>query len=148
MIRPMANNGEADAVGGGLSGFGEPSAFMRTVGLHLGQVGGDRVTGWIELGPAHHQPFGIVHGGVYAAAVEESASVGATVAVRGEGLQAVGVSNTTNFIRPLSTARVNVVAVPLHQGRTQQLWEVRITKDDDGKLVALGQVRLQNIPLP
>jgi acyl-coenzyme A thioesterase PaaI-like protein len=37
-----------------------------------------------------------------------------------------------------------VTAAPLQQGRTQQLWEVRIT-DDNGRLVALGSLRLQNV---
>jgi 1,4-dihydroxy-2-naphthoyl-CoA hydrolase len=127
-------------------GFGEPSAFMRATGLHLSEVGGAKVNGFIDVGPEHHQPTGIVHGGVYATAVEEAASFGATLAVRPLGQQAVGVANTTNFIRPISTGRVLVEALPLHQGRTQQLWEVRITRQEDGKLVAIGQVRLQNIP--
>jgi 1,4-dihydroxy-2-naphthoyl-CoA hydrolase len=37
------------------------------------------------------------------------------------------------------------VATPIHRGRTQQLWQVTIVRDDDGALVARGQVRLQNI---
>jgi uncharacterized protein (TIGR00369 family) len=127
-------------------GFGEPSAFMRATGLQLSEVGPEKVTGWIDIGPDHHQPTGIVHGGVYATAVEEAASFGATLAVHPLGLQAVGVANTTNFIRPISSGRVNVEAIPIHQGRTQQLWEVRITREEDGKPVAIGQVRLQNIP--
>jgi acyl-coenzyme A thioesterase PaaI-like protein len=39
---------------------------------------------------------------------------------------------------------VDVDARPVHRGRTQQLWEVTV-KDDSGKLVAQGQVRLANI---
>jgi uncharacterized protein (TIGR00369 family) len=136
---------DADAVRNSL-GFGEPSAFMRASGLQLIEVGPEKVTGWIDLGPEHHQPTGIVHGGVYATAVEEAASFGATLAVHPLGQQAVGVANTTNFIRPISSGRVNVEALPLHQGRTQQLWEVRITRGEDGKPVAIGHVRLQNIP--
>ena len=144
----MGNETEPDDARADLQGFGEPTPFMRATGLHLSEIGADRVTGFIDLGPDQHQPFGIVHGGVYAAAVEEAASFGASVSVRASGQQAVGVSNTTNFIRPMSAGRVTVEALPLHQGRTQQLWEVRITRVEDGKPVALGQGRLQNIPLP
>ncbi|HUZ09316.1 MAG TPA: PaaI family thioesterase [Acidimicrobiales bacterium] len=143
----MANQESPEDARSGPDGFGEPTPFMRATGLHLNEIGAERVTGWIDLGPDQHQVFGIVHGGVYAAVVEESASFGAGLAVRAAGQQAVGVSNTTNFIRPMSTGRVMVEAVPLHQGRTQQLWEVRITRAEDGKPVALGQVRLQNIVL-
>ncbi len=120
------------------------SAFMRAIGLHLDEVTGSRVSGSIDLGPDHHQPYGIVHGGVYAAAVESAASLGAVAAVWDDGRVAVGVSNTTNFLRSMTTGRVDVVAEPLQQTRNQQLWEVRIT-DDEGRLVATGQVRLQNV---
>jgi 1,4-dihydroxy-2-naphthoyl-CoA hydrolase len=120
------------------------SAFMAAAGLHLEETGPRKVTGWIELGPEHHQPFGVVHGGVYAAAIETAASVGATLAAQENGMVAVGANNNTNFLRSMTAGRVRVVAEPIQQGRTQQLWEVRLT-DSDGRLVAVGQVRLQNI---
>lgn len=96
------------------------------------------------LGPEHHQPWGLVHGGVYAAAVETAASVGASLAASEHGLVAVGINNNTNFLRSKSEGRVDVVAEPLQQGRTQQLWEVRIA-DEHMRLVAVGQVRLHNV---
>ena len=64
------------------------------------------------------------------------------------GQYAVGTSNTTDFLRPVSVGTVEVVAEPIFQGRTQQLWQVAITRVEDGKLVAKGQLRLQNVPLP
>ena len=120
------------------------SAFVRAAGLHLTHVAADRVEGYIDLGPEHHQPYGIVHGGVYASAVETSASVGATVAALARGQIAVGVHNSTDFIRSTTTGRVLVAARPIQQGRTQQLWEVAIT-DTEGRLVARGSLRLANV---
>lgn len=121
------------------------SSFMQAAGLHLDRVGPDEVLGWIELGPDQHQPHGLVHGGVYATAVETAASVGAAAEAQKHGLVAVGVNNTTNFLRSMTSGRVQVSARPLHRGRSQQLWEVRITDNED-RLVAIGQVRLQNVP--
>jgi len=120
------------------------SAFMEAAGLALDETGPTHVTGTIELGPEHHQPWGLVHGGVYLSAVESAASVGASKAAAEKGLVAVGVNNNTHFLRSMSAGRVTVDARPISQGRTQQLWEVRI-KDGDDRLVAIGQVRLQNI---
>jgi acyl-coenzyme A thioesterase PaaI-like protein len=60
----------------------------------------------------------------------------------------VGVTNTTNFIRSVSSGRILVEATPIQQGRTQQFWEVRMTRDTDGALVALGHLRLQNLVPP
>jgi len=120
---------------------------MRAAGLHLTEVGGNRVTGWIDLHSEHHTPWGVVHGGALSTAVETAASIGASAAVRERGEFAVGVHNATDFLRPMTHGRVEVVAAPLFQGRTQQLWEVVITRADDGRTVARGQLRLQNVPL-
>src|SRR5688500_13041670 len=119
-----------------------PSAFIRAAGLEFDEVTATRVTGWIDLGPEHHQPWGIVHGGVYTTAIESAASGGASVAVQAPGLVAVGVNNNANFVRAMSEGRVSIDAQPVQQGRTQQLWDVRVT-DDQNRLVATGQVRLQ-----
>jgi 1,4-dihydroxy-2-naphthoyl-CoA hydrolase len=121
--------------------------FLQLVGLRLEEVDGKRVRGTIELGERQHTPWGLVHGGVYTTAIETAASIGASLAVRDQGMFAVGVTNTTDFVRPMRTGRVDVVAEPLTQGRTQQLWQVDIVRHDDGKRVAHGKVRLQNVPL-
>jgi 1,4-dihydroxy-2-naphthoyl-CoA hydrolase len=122
----------------------DASAFLQAAGLVFDEISGSRVTGHLELGAGHHTPWGIVHGGVYTTAVESAASVGASTAVRDQGQVAVGLTNTTHFLRPVTAGRVSVEAVPLSQGRTQQLWRVDIT-DGAGKLVAHGEVRLQNV---
>jgi 1,4-dihydroxy-2-naphthoyl-CoA hydrolase len=122
--------------------------FRRTADFKLQELSGTRVRATLSLNEAHHQPFGIVHGGIYATAVEGLASAGACAAVADRGMYAVGTSNTTDFLRPVSVATVEVIAEPIFQGRTQQLWEVAIRRLDDGKLVAKGQLRLQNVPLP
>jgi 1,4-dihydroxy-2-naphthoyl-CoA hydrolase len=124
-----------------------PAAFLHGAGLHLEEVSAGRVTGWIDLGPDHHTPWGIVHGGVYATAVETAASVGASMVAGEYGQIAVGVSNTTNFLRPMVEGRVTVTATPIQTGRTQQLWQVDIV-NTDGKLVAIGHLRLQNVDPP
>ncbi len=56
------------------------SAFMRGAGLIVTEVTGTSVVGHIDLTREHHTPWGIVHGGVYATAIESAASIGATAA--------------------------------------------------------------------
>jgi uncharacterized protein (TIGR00369 family) len=124
------------------------SPFVAATGFEPAEMTGTRVTGTAELGPDQHTPWGVVHGGVYCAIIESAASIGASVAVRDRGQFAVGVSNSTDFLRPVSASRVDVLAEPIQQGRTLQLWLVTLTRADDGKVVARGQVRLQNVPLP
>lgn len=124
------------------------SEFVRVAGLDFEEIDGKGVRGWIELDERHHTPWGVVHGGVYATAVESAASVGASAAVKERGQFAVGVSNSTEFLRPMKEGRVDVIAEPVMQGRSQQLWQVIISRSEDGKEVARGQLRLQNVPLP
>jgi 1,4-dihydroxy-2-naphthoyl-CoA hydrolase len=124
------------------------SAFVVATGFEPVETSGTRVTGHAELGADQHTPWGVVHGGVYCAIVESAASIGASAAVLDRGQFAVGVHNNTDFLRPLTTGRLDVVAEPVQQGRTLQLWQVLLTRADDGKLVARGQVRLQNVPIP
>ena len=124
------------------------SRFLSALGMTFETVGPGRVVAWMELGPDQHTPWGVVHGGAYTTAIESAASVGASAAVLERGQFAVGVNNTTDFLRPLVRGRVQVIAEPIFQGASQQLWEVRVTRAEDGKLLARGQVRLQNVELP
>jgi uncharacterized protein (TIGR00369 family) len=124
------------------------SGFVGAMGFLTAEVSGTKVTGTAELGPEHHTPWGVVHGGVYCAIVESAASIGASTAVREHGQFSVGVNNSTDFVRSMTAGRIDVVAEPVQQGRTQQLWQVTLTRAEDGKLVAQGRVRLQNVPLP
>ena len=123
---------------------GEAGVFLRELGLELDEVSGSRVTAHLELAPRHHTPWGIVHGGVYTTVVESVASIGASMHVRDKGQVAVGLTNTTHFLRPVTAGRAHIVAVPLSQGRTQQLWQVDIT-DGLGKLIEKGELRVQNV---
>jgi 1,4-dihydroxy-2-naphthoyl-CoA hydrolase len=119
-------------------------AFLRVAGLIFDEITATRVSGHLDLSPDHQTPWGIVHGGVYTTAVESAASVGASTAVRDRGQVAVGLTNTTHFLRSVTEGRVTVKASALSQGRTQQLWRVDIT-DATGRLIAHGEVRLQNV---
>jgi 1,4-dihydroxy-2-naphthoyl-CoA hydrolase len=124
------------------------SAFVAASGLEVTEVSGTRVAGLVDLGPEQHTPWGVVHGGVYCTVIESAASIGASAAVAERGQFAVGVNNSTDFLRPMTAGRLDVLAEPIQQGRTLQLWLVTLTRADDGKTVARGQVRLQNVPLP
>jgi uncharacterized protein (TIGR00369 family) len=123
----------------------EASELMRLLEIEFNEIGPTRVTGSVAADARHHQPWGLIHGGLHTAVIETFATTGAFQAVRDRGQHAVGVTNITDFLRPHRTGRLRVVATTLYQGRTQQLWQVEISRPDDGKLVARGQVRLQNV---
>ena len=121
----------------------EPVGFDTALGFTMTEATGDAVRGTIDVTPQQHQPYGIVHGGVFCSVVETAASVGGAMWFGDKG-HVVGVSNTTNFLRAVREGQLRVEATPLHRGRTQQLWQVFIHNKDD-KLVAKGEVRLANV---
>jgi 1,4-dihydroxy-2-naphthoyl-CoA hydrolase len=112
------------------------------LGMRLEHVDAERVVVSLPVRPELHQPFGIVHGGVYCSMVETAVSYGAAVAAGGDLV--VGVSNHTDFLRATREGVLRGEARRVHLGRTMQLWEVAITDDED-RLVAHGKVRLMRL---
>ena len=117
------------------------------LGFELLEVGPELATGRAEVGPSHMQPFGLVHGGVYAAMAESLASVATYMAVKDAGNIAVGLSNNTSFMRPITSGYINGEARPRHSGRTTWVWDVDMT-DDGGKLCATSRVTIAVRPAP
>ena len=66
-----------------------PSAFMALLDIRFDERTPTRVRGSIAADERHHQPWGIVHGGLYTTAIETFATTGAFEAVKDQGLQAV-----------------------------------------------------------
>ena len=124
------------------------SELLTLIDVRVDHADATRVAGSIAADERHHQPWGIVHGGLYTAAIESFATLGAYEAVKDRGQQAVGVTNVTDFLRPHRSGRLDVFATPIQQGRTQQLWLVIITRENDGKELARGQLRLHNVAPP
>jgi 1,4-dihydroxy-2-naphthoyl-CoA hydrolase len=131
--------------GDDLAGFDTARFDTDALGLLVDELSLERVRGHLECDGRHHQPYGIVHGGVWCAVVESLASIGAAMQVASSGKVVVGVANSTDFLRAHRVGRVDAEARPVHVGRTQQLWQVVLTRAEDGKVVARGQVRLQNV---
>jgi 1,4-dihydroxy-2-naphthoyl-CoA hydrolase len=113
----------------------------RAIGLRYLEATRDRVVAEYEVTPSHHQPYGIVHGGVHCSVVESLCSTGAGLDAAARGLLVVGVENHTSFLRAIRHGVVRVTATPLTRGRRTQVWQAEI-HDADGRLAATGRVRL------
>ena len=115
--------------------------FEVAMGLLFTKVTPDEVACTVPVGPHLTQPYGLVHGGVYASIVETLASAAAALTAIPRGQTTVGLENTTSFLNAVRAGTLHGVASPLHRGRRSQVWEVRIT-DASGKLAATGRVRM------
>ena len=126
--------------------FESRPTYVGHTGIELTDASADHADGRLVINENHHQPYGVVHGGVYCTMIETLASTGAAIWAMEQGMAgAVGVSNKTDFIRATTGGVLLGKATPIHRGRTQQLWQVDVVREDDGKLAAQGQVRLQNV---
>lgn len=120
--------------------------YVGLTGITLGEMSADLCVGRLEIEPIHHQPYGVVHGGVYCTLAETVASTGAALWAMEQGMAgAVGVSNKTDFLRATTKGVLVAEATPIHRGRSQQLWQVNIVREEDGELAAQSQVRLHNV---
>ncbi len=111
-----------------------------TLGVKYERLDPEEVVATLEVGPAHHQPLGYLHGGTSVALAESVASVGATLNAP-EGSAAFGMEINANHLRPLQSGLLRASARPLHRGRTSQVWEVKIT-DENGRLICVARCTL------
>jgi 1,4-dihydroxy-2-naphthoyl-CoA hydrolase len=118
-----------------------PSGFDGLYGLELIEITRDVARGQVRVRDELKQPFGLVHGGVYAAIAESLASIATAVSVSEDGRTAMGHSNQTSFLRPVTKGTIHAVALPKHRGRTTWVWEVEMS-DDDGRLCVLTRMTI------
>jgi uncharacterized protein (TIGR00369 family) len=130
--------------------MGKPSAehlaasvrgFDRLYGLELLDVDEQRVTARVRVREEIKQPAGLVHGGVYASIAESMASLATALAVLPGGETAMGLSNATSFLRPITDGFVHAQATRLHRGRTTWVWDVRFS-DDAGHTCAVTRMTI------
>jgi uncharacterized protein (TIGR00369 family) len=121
------------------------TGFTGLMGLQIDEASATRVVAHLEVGAQHLQPYGLVHGGVYAAIAETLASIGGMVAAAadGSGRGVVGLENHTSFLRPARLGqRIDAEAVPRHAGRRLHQWAVTMRNAQDGRELANSTVRL------
>jgi 1,4-dihydroxy-2-naphthoyl-CoA hydrolase len=117
------------------------------LGFEVGEFDEERISGSFAVEDRVRQPFGIVHGGAYAAFAETLASVGTYFAVQGNGEIAVGQNNDTSFMRPVSSGTVHAQGTRRHRGRTSWIWDVEFS-DDQGRVCAISRVTIAVRPAP
>jgi len=115
------------------------------LGFEFLETGEQEARARFTVGDQHRQPMGIVHGGAYAALAESLCSVSTHLAVSPDSI-AVGQSNLTTFMRPVSEGSIDAVARRKHRGRTTWVWEVDFT-DEQGRLCAATRVTMAVRPV-
>jgi 1,4-dihydroxy-2-naphthoyl-CoA hydrolase len=125
--------------------LGEREWLGKTLGIEIRSMTPTRVVATMPITPAHHQPFGYLHGGASVALAETVASLGGALNCP-PGRSVVGLEINANHIRPRRLGMLTAIGVPLHSGATTHIWEVKIY-DEAEKLVCVSRCTLAVIAL-
>lgn len=110
--------------------MGEDAGIGGRLGLEFTELTPERVVATMPVDERHRQPFGYLHGGVSVVLAESVASVGGYLNCP-PGKAAFGSEINASHVRPKRSGTLTAVGVPAHLGRKSQVWEVRITDEDD-----------------
>jgi uncharacterized protein (TIGR00369 family) len=121
--------------------------FDRLYGLEFVHLSDTEARAQVAMRDELRQPMGILHGGVYSSLAESMTSLATAFAVLDRGAMALGLSNSTSFLRPISEGTVHALATRLHGGRTTWVWDVRFSDDAD-RTCAVTRMTIAVRPLP
>jgi uncharacterized protein (TIGR00369 family) len=120
--------------------------FDRLYGLEVLDCGEESARARIEVRDELKQPAGLLHGGVLASIAEALTSLATALTVLPAGEAAMGLSNHTSFLRPVTEGAVEALATRLHRGRTTWVWDVRF-QDEQGRLCAVTRMTIAVRPI-
>ena len=115
------------------------NTLMETLKIEFTEIGENYVVCKMPVSPEVHQPAGILHGGATAALVETVGSFASRYFIKNKDLAIRGIEISTNHIKSISNGFVYAKATNIHLGRTMQIWEVKVT-DENENLISLGKL--------
>ena len=92
--------------------------FDALYGMRRFDMDEDSARGEVAVRRELMQPWGLIHGGVYASMAESLASWATALVVAADGNVVMGMSNNTSFLRPISAGTIHALATRRHRGRT------------------------------
>ncbi len=129
-----------------LAGFGR-NTMLEHLGIELLEIGTDFLTARMPVDHRTHQPFGLLHGGASVVLAESLGSLASFLTLDDpQTQQTVGVEINANHLRSVRSGWVYGRCVPLHVGRRSQVWEIKITDEQD-RLVCVSRITIMVVGL-
>ena len=113
--------------------------LMETLKIEFTEIGDNYVICKMPVTSEVHQPAGILHGGATAALVETVGSFASRYFIKDSEMLIRGIDISTNHVKSVSEGFVYAKATNIHMGRTMQIWEVRVS-DQQNNLISLGKL--------
>ncbi|MBT8284166.1 MAG: hotdog fold thioesterase [Flavobacteriaceae bacterium] len=121
------------------------NTLMETLEIEYIDVGENFLIARMPVSPKVHQPDGVLHGGATVALAESVGSAASYVFLDGKSFFVTGIEIAANHVRSIKEGWVYAKASIIHKGRTTQLWEIRVTDEEDR---LISQCKLTTIALP
>jgi len=121
------------------------NTLMETLEIEYVDVGEDFLVGRMPVNPRVHQPDGVLHGGAMVALAESVASAASYIFIDAQQFIVRGIEISANHVKSIVSGFVFAKATFIHKGRTTQLWDIKITDEQD-QLISV--CKLTTIALP
>jgi 1,4-dihydroxy-2-naphthoyl-CoA hydrolase len=119
--------------------------FADRIGIRITEIGPDYLRATLQVTPAVHQPYGVLHGGASVALAETVGSVAANLCIDGERLQCFGQEINANHVRAVASGLITATARPYHIGSRSHVWSIEI-RDQADRLVCISRLTMAIVP--
>ncbi|WP_223591882.1 hotdog fold thioesterase [Neobacillus bataviensis] len=120
--------------------------LIEALGIDVTHIEEGKIIATMPVDERTRQPFGILHGGASVALAETVASLGAYELVNKEEEAVAGLEINANHVRSIREGVVTAVGTVLHKGKTTQVWDIKIT-DDQERLICVSRCTMAVIKI-
>ena len=111
------------------------NTLMETLSIEYIEIGENHLIAKMPVTPRVHQPDGVLHGGAMVALAESVGSAAAIVFLDPSKFSIRGIEISANHVKSVKSGFVFATAKPIHLGKTTQVWDIKIT-DEDERLIS------------
>jgi uncharacterized protein (TIGR00369 family) len=121
------------------------SPYFKLLSMTIGDAGLGFSLLQIDLARKHLQPFGFVHGGVFASIIDAAAFWALFYEIEDQTASATSVDLKLNYLAPAASGKLIAKGRRIKLGKTLGYADVTVT-DEHGKLLAHGTSTLMILP--
>ena len=107
------------------------NSLEETLEIEFIDIGEDFIIAKMPVTSKVLQPDGVLHGGATAALAESVGSAASYFSIDKDKQIVRGMVISCNHLKGVTEGFVYGKATPIHKGRTTQLWEIKVTDDND-----------------
>lgn len=117
------------------------NTMMEHLGIEITRLADSFIEARMPVDHRTHQPYGLLHGGASVVLAETLGSVASHCTLSDSNKYCVGLEINANHLRSVKSGYVYGVAKPIHLGNRTQVWEIRISNEQQ-ELVCISRITM------